>query len=105
MDVAPASDPIITNTLAPSAGSAAAGPSAWPVWQGKGPVRSYELLTVVDGVAFVEIGLTRGNALVPVTVGSLLPGGLQVEAIERHGSRWVLVAGPLRLQQVTRRLQ
>jgi hypothetical protein len=63
-------------------------------------VRSYELLAVVDGVAFVEIDLARGKTLVPVSVGSVLPGGLLIESIVERNGRWVLVAGPLRLERV-----
>jgi hypothetical protein len=97
---APAADPIITQTITPvpttpdrhemPEGGAAAG----------GPVRSYELLAVVDGVAFVEIDVVRGKTLIPVTVGAVLPGGLRIESIEQRNGRWVLVAGPLRLEEV-----
>ena len=62
-------------------------------------MRAYELLAVVDGVAFVEIDVARGKTLVPVTVGTVLPGGLRIESIEQRNGRWVLVAGPLRLEQ------
>jgi hypothetical protein len=53
---------------------------------------------VVDGVAFVEIDLARGKTLLPVTVGTVLPGGMRIEAIERRDGRWILVAGPVRLE-------
>jgi hypothetical protein len=87
-------DPIITQTVAPSLPSP--GANALPA----GPVRSYELLAVVDGVAFLEMEVARGKTLVPVSVGTVLPGGLRIETIERRQGRWVLVAGPLRLEQV-----
>jgi hypothetical protein len=63
-------------------------------------VRSYALLAVIDGVAFVEFDLARGRTLVPVTVGTLLPGGIRIESIEKHNGRWVLVAGGMRLEEV-----
>jgi hypothetical protein len=92
-------DPIITRTIAPVL-TTAPRPSA-PDGRSalSGPVRSYELLAVVDGVAFVEIDLARGKTLVPVTVGSVLPGGLLIESIIERNGRWVLVAGPLRLER------
>jgi hypothetical protein len=58
---------------------------------------SYRLLTVVDSVAFVEVNLAAGTVLVPVTVGTRLPGGYRVESIMRQNGRWVLVAGSLML--------
>lgn len=92
-------DPLTTQTLAP-AQSTFQRPSM-PDGGGTlaGPVRSYELLAVVDGVAFVDIELARGKTLVPVTVGTVLPGGIRIETIERRNGRWVLVAGPVQLVQ------
>lgn len=87
-------DPIITQTVTPS--SLSNDRDALP----EGPVRSYELLAVVDGVAFLEMDVARGKTLVPVSVGTVLPGGFRIESIERREGRWVLVAGPLRVEQV-----
>lgn len=99
------SDPIITQTLTPAL-SASVRPAA-PDGPGPltGPVRSYELLAVVDGVAFVQVDRARGKTLVPVTAGTLLPGGLRIETIERRNGRWVLIAGPVRLEEVERPAQ
>ncbi len=92
-------DPITTQTLTP----ALTTPLRPAVREGAmalpGPVRSYELLAVVDGVAFVEIDVARGKTLVPVTVGTVLPGGIRIDTIERRNGRWVLIAGPMRLEQ------
>ena len=55
---------------------------------------------MVDGVAFVAIHGDQGKTLVPVIVGSILPGGLTVTDLRRRGGRWVLVAGNLTLEQV-----
>jgi hypothetical protein len=109
LDETAVADPIMTQTLAP-----AVAPEQEPLQQQQqeqqqqqqqqaaltGPVSSYELLAVVDGIAFVEIDLARGKTLVPVSVGTVLPGGLQIESITRQNGRWVLLAGPLRLEQV-----
>jgi hypothetical protein len=93
-------DPIITRTITPVL-TTAPRPSAPDGGRAlAGPVRSYELLAVVDGVAFVEIDVARGKTLVPVSVGSVLPGGLLIESIVERNGRWVLVAGPLRLERV-----
>jgi hypothetical protein len=92
-------DPIITRSVAPalttSRPAVPDGPRALA-----GPVQSYELRAVVDGIAFVEIDVVRGKTLVPVTVGSVLPGGLRIESIVQRNGRWVLVAGSLRLEQL-----
>ena len=92
-------DPVITRTVtpvltAPERRQTPVAGAALP-----GPVRGHELLAVVDGVAFVEINLARGKTLLPVTVGSVLPGGLLIESIEQRNGRWVLIAGPLRLER------
>jgi hypothetical protein len=101
IDQAAGADPIITQTVAPvltpeRRPAAAAGP---------GPVRSFELLAVVDGVAFVEIDVARGKTLLPVSVGTVLPGGLRIDAIVRRNGRWVLEAGPLRIEEARTPLQ
>ena len=60
-------------------------------------VLEYRLLTVIDGVAFVEMETTRGREIAPVVEGSRLPGSGRVESIGRSGGKWVLVAGRTRL--------
>ncbi|WP_421693135.1 hypothetical protein [Aestuariivirga sp.] len=66
---------------------------------GAAGLSGYELLTVVDGVAFVSIASSQGKTLVPVIVGSRLPGGLTVDTISQRRGRWALVAGNLTLEQ------
>jgi hypothetical protein len=92
-------DSLVTRTLTPIPASPERQEAPGGSTVISGPIRSYELLAVVDGVAFLEIDLVRGKTLVPVTVGTVLPGGLRIESIERHDGRWVLVAGRLRLEQ------
>jgi hypothetical protein len=87
-------DPITTQTLAPVQLSAPGGGTTT-----SGPVRSYELLAVVDGVAFVEVDVARGKMLIPATAGSLLPGGLRIDSIIQRDGRWVLTAGLVRLEK------
>jgi hypothetical protein len=84
-------DPLTTQSLGavPRAGAGDA----------PGAVLAYELLTVLDGVAFVAVDDEAGKTLVPVTVGSRLPGGLTVTGMGRRGGRWWLAAGPLRIEQ------
>lgn len=103
--VSPRADPLTTQSLATAqdrSGIDSVRGGSEPV---TGPAQSYELLAVVDGVAFVEVGLARGQMLVPVTVGSVLPGGFRIEAIERRQGRWRLVAGSLEIEQVADALQ
>lgn len=93
-------DPMITRTTTPihSLPEGLAAPNGGVA--STGAVRSYALLAVVDGIAFVEIDVVRGKTLVPVTVGAVLPGGLRIDSIEQRNGRWVLVAGPLLLEEV-----
>jgi hypothetical protein len=90
---APPADPLTTQALPQASRAVGAGP-------GEGALNVYELLTVVDGVAFVAIDGDQGKTLVPVMVGSTLPGGLTVTDLRRRSGRWVLVAGNLTLEQV-----
>jgi len=86
-------DPITTQSLAPATRNAAPATDG-----GTGPF-SYELITVVDKVAFVAVTSRAERTLVPVTVGSTLPGGLVVTEIGRGEGRWWLMAGALKLEQ------
>ena len=90
---APPADPLTTQALPQASRAVSACPR-------QGAPNVYELLTVVDGVAFVAIDGDQGKMLVPVMVGSILPGGLTVTDLRRRGGRWVLVAGNLTLEQV-----
>lgn len=86
----PAADPLTTQSLQPAS---SARPS-----RAEG-LRGYELVTVTEGIAFVAVETGAGKTLVPVVVGSQLPGGLTVTDIRRLGGRWLLVAGNLTLEQ------
>lgn len=91
-------DPVTTQSLGPVRASA-----QWPraVDPDAGSLHAFELLTVIDGVAFVAVTSDQGKTLVPVTVGSTLPGGLKVDAISRRNGQWRLVAGNLTLGQIS----
>lgn len=105
LDPESSSDPITTETITLSSPRRVENrPGAWS--SAGGPAdHSYELLAVVDGVAFVEVGFSERKALMPATIGTVLPGGLRVKAIERRNGRWVLVAGKFTLEQVRRKAQ
>ena len=105
VDPEPSSDPITTQTITLSSPRRVANqPGAWSSVSGPAD-HSYELLAVVDGVAFVEVGFSERKALMPATVGTVLPGGLRVQAIERRNGRWVLVAGKFTFEQAKRPAQ
>lgn len=87
-----AADEITTQSLAPDR-----PPAGLRVMAGATP--DYQLLTVLDGVAFVAVNGSAGKTLIPVTVGSSLPGGVTVSAIRQQAGRWQLVAGKLTLEQ------
>ena len=61
------------------------------------PIQDYRLLTVIDGVAFVEVLTLRGKEIMPIVPGARLPGAGRVERIVQVDGRWVLIAGEVRL--------
>lgn len=101
IDEATEADPIITQSLGvPESSGLRLTPGF--IRGDEEAISSYQLLTVVDGVAFIEVAVASGKVLVPVTVGTRLPGGYRVESIERQDGRWVLVAGSLTLGEQQR---
>lgn len=94
------SDPITTRSLGPGLRTRAGHPQeASDLGAAIVAGKRYELLTVIDGVAFVTIDSVEEKTLVPVTVGTRLPGSLRVEAITLRDGRWSLKAGALVLEQ------
>ena len=104
-EVPATADPRTTQSLAPLPGAAVLRSRPAVLGDVDVPLQAYELLTVVDGVAFVEISLARGTTLVPVTVGTVLPGGFRIDAIEHRNGRWRLLAGNLAIEQADAALQ
>lgn len=93
-------DPLTTQSISPLPAASRRGGE-----DSNAPPYSYQLLTVVDGVAFVTVDTAEEKTLVPVTLGTKLPGGLTVESIRRRNGRWSLVAGNLTLDQAPPPLQ
>lgn len=96
-DEGAAADPLITQTITSGDGNAASVVRPVQPYSSEAPVESYRLLTVIDGVAFVELKTFRGKEIVPVSQGARLPGAGPVSRIERAGRSWVLTAGEVRL--------
>jgi hypothetical protein len=66
---------------------------AHPETKDNGPkVTDFRLLSVVDGVAFVEIAGPGGKEIWPVGEGAVLPGAGRVLKIERDRNRWEVTA-------------
>lgn len=61
------------------------------------PIQDYRLLTVIDGVAFVEVRTLRGKDILPLIAGARLPGAGRVERVQRINGRWTLTAGEITL--------
>jgi hypothetical protein len=70
-------------TAQPAKPAEAAAPQPRP----KSPIPGYVLRDVYAGVALIE----GGGVYREVMVGQAIPGAGKVEAIERHGRRWVVV--------------
>lgn len=85
-------DPVTTQSVDAAASAPPPGSPVQPYTK-EAPVESYRLLTVIDGVAFVELKTFRGTDIVPVSEGARLPGAGRVISIVRHDGRWQLTAG------------
>lgn len=87
-------DPMPTRSIssAPAPQFAIDRPAAQP-YVAETPVLNYRLLSVFDGIAFIELTDLKGTRLQPVSVGSELRGAGQVEAIEKVAGRWQVQAG------------
>lgn len=80
-------DPIITGSTGrvrpkPQAGQLRRSGTAGPAGL------EFRLLSVIDGVAFVEVSGPSGKELWPVDEGAMLPGAGKVLGIRRDANRW-----------------
>lgn len=62
------------------------------------PIHDYRLLTVIDGVGFVEVLTLRGKQIMPLAAGARLPGAGRVDSIGIVDGRWTLIAGDVTLK-------
>lgn len=92
-------DPMPTNTITRGSGMTRA-PRILQPYSDEAPIQEYRLLTVIDGVAFVEVLTLRGKQIVPVAAGARLPGAGTVEHIEMRQGHWELLAGGVKLTAV-----
>ena len=65
-------DPLITASIEPSGDAQPARRIRQPYTRHQ-PVLNYQLLTVIDGIAFVELTRIKGKEVWPVREGSILP--------------------------------
>ena len=96
-DIAVEVDPMSTQSVSPVPDNVRLPERPVQPYTSEAPVESYRLLTVIDGVAFVEIKTFRGTEIVPVAKGGRLPGAGTVETLERSDGRWTMVAGDVKL--------
>ncbi len=90
-------DPMVTNSLGAADAANPAGGRILQPYTDEAPVEDYTLLTVIDGVAFVQIRTFKGKNIVPLSIGARLPGAGPVERISRSDGRWTLKAGDVTL--------
>ena len=90
-------DPLTTQSTAPAAAARVSRPRVVQPYVAEAPIQEYRLLTVIDGIAFVEVLTLRGKEIRPISVGSRLPGAGPVERIDRINGRWTLIAGDVKL--------
>lgn len=89
-------DPMKTQSIS-TGGEALSGDRLLQPYTDEAPVESYKLMTVIDGVAFVELKTFRGKEIRPVALGARLAGAGTVTRIDRSRGRWTLQAGDVRL--------
>lgn len=89
-------DPMPTNSTAEPE-SDAEPPRVLQPYRAEAPIQDYRLLTVIDGVAFVEVLTLKGKQVMPIAIGSRLPGAGPVMRIDKRNGRWELVAGEVTL--------
>lgn len=92
-------DPMPTNAVTRVGVDAVAGARVLQPYGSEAPIQDYRLLTVIDGVAFVEVLTLRGKQVMPLALGARLPGAGSVTQIEKRQGRWVLLAGEVKLVQ------
>ena len=90
-------DPQTRQATSPAIEAAAAQDRPVQPYTNDVPIQDYRLLTVIDGVAFVELLTLNGKDIRPVSVGTRLPGANLVERIDRIDGRWTLIAGDVKL--------
>jgi hypothetical protein len=85
----PPARPVAIASSSPPAAAQPAKPAevTAPQPRPKSPIPGYVLRDVYGGVALIE----GGGIYREVMVGQAIPGAGKVEAIERHGRRWVVV--------------
>jgi hypothetical protein len=86
-DAGAAADPIRTGTIVRSRPSPRST-GYRSARHGNTASLEFRLLSVVDGVAFIEVAGPDGRQLWPVDVGSELPGAGRVMRIERNDNGW-----------------
>jgi hypothetical protein len=91
-------DPLTTGTTGRESASRDEPGRVLQPYTAEAPIREYRLLTVIDGVAFVEVLTLRGKEIMPMSVGARLPGAGRVERIGMDDGRWSLVAGDVKLK-------
>ena len=93
-------DPRETGAIDPAA-SDRRGSVAQPYTKDS-PVLERHLLMVIDDIAFVEVTRLAGKNIMPLGVGSELPGAGTIERIEKVNGRWRLIAAGEILQAESR---
>ncbi len=91
-------DPLTTSTTSRESADPGRPGRVLQPFTAEAPIQDYRLLTVIDGVAFVEVLTLRGKEIMPVSVGGRLPGAGPVERIGMDDGRWILIAGDVKLK-------
>jgi hypothetical protein len=90
-------DSMTTQSTAPATDSQTPSGRLVQPWAADAPVQNTLLLTVIDGVAFVEVETFKGKDIRPIGVGTRLPGAGIVDRIEKINGHWTLIAGEVKL--------
>lgn len=91
-------DPLTTGSTAGNSDAPEKPGRILQPYTAEAPIQDYRLLTVIDGVGFVEVLTLRGKEIIPLAVGAKLPGAGRVDRIGIRDGRWTLVAGDVTLK-------
>lgn len=91
-------DPLTTGTTAVNPDAPKKPGRILQPYTAEAPIQDYRLLTVIDGVGFVEVLTLQGKQIMPIATGAKLPGAGRVDSIGIVDGRWTLVAGDVTLK-------
>jgi hypothetical protein len=92
-------DPIVTGSLSKADGADGVGNRQLADLLKTGQHLQYNLRTVFQDTAFVDVTNGRSLVTVPIALGAILPGVGKVLRFEQRGTRWVLITSSAEISE------